>query len=242
MGRQVKRVAAGFDWPRNKVWKGFLNPHPYAPDCPDCENGYSPQAKRFNDEWYGKPTYRDGWVHRLSQTDVDVLVRENRLHDLTHTWTKEDGWKPTGHHPTAAEVNAWSRRGFGHDSINSWLCVKARCEREGFPTQCATCHGHGHVWPSPEAEATYESWEDFEPPAGDWWQLWETVSEGSPVSPAFATPEELASWLAAHEDRPKMDAPRWVEFLTDHGWAPSLMRHDGIVETGVEFVTAKGKP
>jgi hypothetical protein len=33
-------------------------------------------------------------------------------------------------------------------------------------------------------------------PEGDGWQMWETVSEGSPISPVFATPEELARWLA----------------------------------------------
>lgn len=33
-----------------------------------------------------------------------------------------------------------------------------------------------------------------------WFQLWETVSEGTPVSPPFATKEELATHLAEHGD------------------------------------------
>lgn len=34
----------------------------------------------------------------------------------------------------------------------------------------------------------------IEPPEGDGYQLWETTSEGSPVSPVFKTVEELAEW------------------------------------------------
>ncbi len=37
--------------------------------------------------------------------------------------------------------------------------------------------------------------ENIEPPAGDGWQMWEDCSEGSPISPVFKTPEELAHWL-----------------------------------------------
>lgn len=35
---------------------------------------------------------------------------------------------------------------------------------------------------------------DMEPPTGDGYQLWETTSEGSPISPIFTTIEELAEW------------------------------------------------
>ena len=27
MGREIKRVPLDFDWPLNKTWEGFLNPH-----------------------------------------------------------------------------------------------------------------------------------------------------------------------------------------------------------------------
>ena len=33
-------------------------------------------------------------------------------------------------------------------------------------------------------------------PEGDGWQMWEDCTEGSPISPVFKTPEELAQWLA----------------------------------------------
>lgn len=48
------------------------------------------------------------------------------------------------------------------------------------------------------SDLTDEKYDDFkiEVPEGKGWQMWETVSEGSPISPVFKTPEELAQWLA----------------------------------------------
>jgi len=36
----------------------------------------------------------------------------------------------------------------------------------------------------------------YDPPTGEGWQLWETVSEGSPLTPVCATAEELARYCA----------------------------------------------
>lgn len=35
---------------------------------------------------------------------------------------------------------------------------------------------------------------NMDPPIGDGYQLWETTTEGSPISPVFSSPEELAEW------------------------------------------------
>lgn len=54
---------------------------------------------------------------------------------------------------------------------------------------------------------TYEEWEGEKPDQGDYmpnlpaeqrthYMMYETTTEGTPISPAFATPEELARWLA----------------------------------------------
>lgn len=68
--------------------------------------------------------------------------------------------------------------------------------RLGVPEVCSICDGYGSIerWPGQRAEA--EAWERVEPPAGDGWQMWETTSEGSPISPVFETAEALADWLA----------------------------------------------
>lgn len=60
-----------------------------------------------------------------------------------------------------------------------------------------------------------------EPPVGEGWQLWETVSEGSPESPVFTTSEELAQWMTTAEHYGcALEAAR--KFIED-GYAPSLI-------------------
>lgn len=55
MGRTLKRVPLDFTWPLGQVWGGYLNPFSrQSIKCPDCNgSGYSPDAARFSDEWYG---------------------------------------------------------------------------------------------------------------------------------------------------------------------------------------------
>lgn len=156
--------------------------------------------------------FRGHWCHHLIQADVDALVAGERLWNFTRT-PRDAGqafvvavrmgihgtnsWLPTsnGHHPTAAEVNAWSRgRGMGHDAINQSTCVEARCAREGVPYRCQRCGGTGEIWPSLEIKQRCDNWTKEDPPAGDGYQLWENCSEGSPVSPVFATLDELCTW------------------------------------------------
>lgn len=159
--------------------------------------------------------FRGHWNHHLIQADVDALVEHDRLWDFTRvprdagqafiiairmTFHDTNSWLPesNGHHPTAAEVNAWSIRGMGHDGCNHGICVAARCQREGVPLMCARCAGSGRVWPSPEIEQKYEDWRKEDPPTGDGYQLWENCSEGSPVSPVFETIDALCAWAEDH--------------------------------------------
>lgn len=55
-----------------------------------------------------------------------------------------------------------------------------------------------------------------EPPEGIGFQCWETTSEGSPISPVFASMEELCEWLAKNETIfafRKADAAEWMSYL-----------------------------
>ncbi|NUL09054.1 hypothetical protein [Streptomyces lunaelactis] len=295
MGREVRRVPLDFDWPLNKIWEGFLSPDKFdETPCPDCKNGYSPQAQNLYDLWYGHlpfdpasngstawrhdtpairaraerntetaPEYygRDeaaivreaqrladhfnsGWLHHLTQDDVDALVTAGRLHDLTHNWTREDGWQPKqpAVTPTAEQVNEWSLGGFGHDGINASVVVRARCEREGVDDTCRTCQGHASTEAYPGQRAEAEAWEPTEPPEGEGWQLWETVSEGSPISPVFANPERLAEWMASPEyvwGAHKGSGLSYESALSfiKAGWAPTGVVTPGRgFESGVEHV------
>lgn len=97
-------------------------------------------------------------------------------------------------YPTAAAVNEWNIKGFGHDSINRWICVEARAKHLGVYGECEVCGGEGELWQSDEIKKLHDDWQDFEPPTGEGFQLWETTSEGSPKSPVFTTLEELCEW------------------------------------------------
>lgn len=189
--------------------------------------------------------FNASWSHHLNAYDVKALVDANRLHDFTHVFTRDRGWQPKEppRIPTPAEVNEWSINfGIGHDSINQWVVVKAECARLGEPNECAVCGGEGEIWPSAEAKAVYEAWEPTPPPKGEGYQIWETVSEGSPISPVFATPEELARHMEGRkwgaDDGQTYDT--WMRFIQGPGWAPSLIATDGIVFEGVEGVTMRG--
>lgn len=56
------------------------------------------------------------------------------------------------------------------------------------------------------------------PPTGDGYQLWETTSEGSPISPVFVTLNELCEWCehnATTFGPFKATAEEWKSMLSD---------------------------
>ena len=282
MSREVRRVALDFEWPRNKVWEGYLIPPELGEEIKcSCDHGLGPEAETFHDQWYGnapfdpystgsKPFRADGpeamawaerqcerspeyygssdgdirreaariadywnnaWLHHLSQEDVDELVHEERLVDFTHDWVAGQGWTPKegGEYPTAEAVNLWSLQGMGHDSTNAYICIQARAEREGVLYLCPKCDGHGSIEAYPGQRKARDSWEPTEPPTGEGLQLWETVSEGSPLTEVFSSSYELAKQIilspsllgpSGHSFIDLEEAQNWVE---NSGWAPSGM-------------------
>lgn len=292
MGRQLRRVPLDFDWPRNKVWEGFINPHRSAAiQCMHCAGtGSSPEALRLHSLWYGytpfKPEDRDSkpytaetpevrafaernvrrapefygepnesnivreanrlcelfnsqWSHHLNEADVEALLQRDRLMDITHDWKPGEGWKrkEPAVRPTAQEVNLWSisGQGGGHDGINCWAVIHAELERLEQPSACAHCEGKGETWPSEQAREASDNWEASEPPSGEGYQLWETVTEGSPISPVSQTPKRLARWLSMNPR--KSDAgvtfEQWLAFIEGPGWAPSFVGTDKGLVPGV---------
>ena len=115
--------------------------------------------------------------------------------------------------------------------------VRAHCVDLGLAHLCPTCKGNGETFDTPEAEAACEAWEPTEPPAGEGWQMWETVSEGSPISPVFATPEELAHWLTytPHSwNNGDTSYKAWLRMIRGDGWAFSFGGRAGQLQSGVE--------
>jgi len=76
----------------------------------------------------------------------------------------------------------------------------------------------------PEGEATH-------------YMMYEDTSEGTPISPAFATPEELAQWLVDNNASAFAGArasyEAWLR-VARGGWACSAVLHNGVLESGVE--------
>lgn len=203
------------------------------------ESSIHREAVRICDIW------NRSWSHHLNEQDVAALVKANRLNDFTHDWIpstgkRNSGWqrKPGNPVPTPRQVNDWSLFGLGHDSINCWVVMKAELKRLKQPSACAYCKGHGHTWPSDRVKRQCSAWRRKEPPKGDGYQVWETVSEGSPISPVFATPQELANhmsttrWGADQGSSPET----WLKFILGPGWAPSMMSSPQTGLVGIDSI------
>lgn len=172
------------------------------------------EAQRLCDMWNTQ------WCHHLDANDVAALLAADRLYDFKRAGIEN---------PTPEQVNEWSIDSFGHDSINQWVCTRAKCERLGYPTECSRCDGHGHVWENTGIKYLYDTWKDIEPPEGEGWQVWETVTEGSPISPVFATTDEIIQWLVS-EGYNEDGTRAFVEMK----WSPSFVGSRHGIQSGID--------
>lgn len=244
--RTVKRVPLDFDHPLNEVWPGYLRDGREFPPCPDCRydrfesSGYSREAFAVAHTFYphmigGPMADALAWDDKLGQAEVDMLAQEDRLYDwrlwthekLPEPWDLDEDGDPIRYKsvrtdrpiPSAAEVNTRAKRGLLHDALNLMLLVDFRCKQLGIEVNCPACKGRQVVATDAEYEAEEradEEWRETEPPSGDGWQLWETTSEGSPVSPVFPSAAALADW-AAENASPfgglKWTRDQWARFI-----------------------------
>lgn len=119
-----------------------------------------------------------------------------------------------------------------HSKVWFGYKLKVTCQLcDGESDNCALCDGVGAVYPQ------------IDPPKGDGWQMWETTSDGSPISPVFATPNELARWLAdtgaSAFGRITATYEQWLGMISGYGWAPSAVIADGKMMSGVEAFSDK---
>jgi len=164
------------------------------------------------------------WMHHLSQEDVDALFDAGDLREFPER-------------PTAEQVNRWTINPM--NDVSQWIVMEARCKRMGVSPTCSHCED-GTLWPSPEVKKLHDTWEKIEPAEGIGYQIWETVTEGSPITPVFETPEELAEWAAANpygaDDGTTKE--QWLKFILGPGWAPSAVGNPitGELMTGVQAI------
>lgn len=136
------------------------------------------------------------------------------------------------HVPTADEVNKWNERGMGHDAINRWILIEARAKRLGVYGKCKKCRGKGETRLPRKLKKKYKGWKEYEPPTGTGYQLWETCSEGSPITPVFSSAEELADWCSTEvtiSSSEKISREKWLMMFRDkYGVdAGSMLIRDG---------------
>lgn len=195
------------------------------------------EGTRLANLWNGQ------WGHHLDADDVAALLEANKLWDFTRVdRTEEDKKKPhwengwlkesNGYVPTPQEVNEMAiRSSMLHDSISAFICVEAKAKRLGLKYKCPKCHGHGSKWTDKDDKRAYENWKPTPPPRGRGWQMWETVTEGSPQTPVFRKPEELVEYLVTNSGYSRSAA---TNFVMGSGWVPSGMMVNGKMYSDVE--------
>lgn len=242
MGRQVRRVPIDFDWPLDKVWEGFLLPDRLHEDrCPHCTRGMTAAAE---------------WLQTLASR-IDMLgsdIGDQKRGRPMHPWLAQDGYPPHDDRHQVVRPSAdildllAGLTDESPDRIMSpmrggdgYRIARKIVEAAGLDSKtwgvCPTCDGHASIEKYEGQRAEAEAWEPTGPPEGEGWQLWETVTEGSPISPVFADADGLAGWMS---DPARGD--HWVPAETarkfiDEGWAPTAISSPGRgLVSGVEAI------
>lgn len=178
MGREIRRVPLDFDWPLGQRWPGFIRPD--VKDCPECDGG----------GWSAMGEWLEHFAQLLLLLDADA----------PHPWLLRLPLAPQRlPEPDIAgrfgSVLSGRAAPWGHDALDRWAAQKRLAEAGGLTAddlRCSNCGGDGLT---SEGRAIVEAWERTPPPEGPGWQVWETVSEGSPITPVFETPEALIDHL-----------------------------------------------
>jgi hypothetical protein len=215
MSREVRRVPLDFNWPIGEVWEGYQMPDRLRGNrCTDCVNGTTPAAC-----WLYKLAGRidmlgeDVGAQQLGRNMHPYLARD--MDAATTGFINENDRKvsdPSVVRPGADILDllagltgeppeyhkSWFRGGMGH-KVGHAIISAAGLDPRTWGV-CPTCEGCGSVEKYPGQRAEADAWAQTGPPTGEGWQFWETVSEGSPVSPVCATADDLITWLVEHKD------------------------------------------
>lgn len=131
-------------------------------------------------------------------------------------------------------------------ALNEWLENHYKWERGEHEDQknpeTKLKYRHYAQWSgNPPDVEFYRPYEDSE---ATWFQAYQTVSEGTPVSPPFATKEELVNYLVDNGDfwdqergRGRKYSREAAEYLVNGGYAPSFAIINGKGYEGAEIAT-----
>lgn len=123
------------------------------------------------------------------------------------------------------------------DRLSDWEDGKAKWDAGDFPSYAT----------EESKKMSYSEWAGERPSEDDYMPNWpqserthymmyENTSEGSPISPGFETPEELARWLAdtgaSSFGSSTASYDSWLR-VAYGGYAPSAVVVDGVLSDGV---------
>lgn len=251
MSREVRRVPLDFDWPLNERWSGYLTPDRLRePRCTACCGAGTTPAFQWlervglmldqlisdvDEQAAGKPLHP--WLDEDSYPPTNSAVVERRQGFMV----KYETLRPSADiiefaQALVADDEYEDSRviGRGRFAQNRYAITRGLVRAAGMPEgwgTCAACEGHGSIEAYEGQRAEAEAWEPTEPPTGDGWQLWETVSEGSPVTPVFSTREGLVDHLSS-DAYPRRLTRDEAEGLVSAGWVPSGIAKGGVFLSG----------
>jgi hypothetical protein len=221
MGRELRRVPIDFSWPLKETWKGYLRPE-YR-KCSECEGG-----QPYSVWWLNSILSLVSVLgEEVGRTGKDMHPYLSSLMNAPGHYIDPNGTHRPGDGPSLPSGRVFRVDPVTDDRISSLMngLTKARGDRsEWYPNissdgymlmrvlleaagmdedsfyKCSACDGTGV---DPRDQEIVDAWdampsEDKDPPTGDGYQLWETTSEGSPISPAFESLDELCDYAAEH--------------------------------------------
>lgn len=160
--------------------------------------------------------------------------QETKYNPFRHQ--EETDYHPLHNEPYIAALNEWLKEHQQweegtHEALKEY-------SKEDYP------HYADYGGDAPRHDYYRPNWK---PEEMTWWQVYETVSEGTPVTPPFATQAELVEYLTTNGDfwdqkrrkegRSIMNCEPWSReqaerFVYGTGWAPSLIGIGGNIEAG----------
>lgn len=180
-----------------------------------------------------------GWKCSVTQEEVDWAVQNKPFNFINYLeYYDKDQKKYVPHDPppkiTAAFVNETNE--IAHITHWDYALVMARATLRGVYGLCENCNGEGRVWEAESWKYLAEKYQNIPVPEGEGYQVWETVTEGSPVSPVFKTKDELIVWLVSQGT-----SLEGAKAFAESEWVPSLIISNGEMKANYEAATGFGE-
>jgi hypothetical protein len=200
------------------------------------------EVRRVPMDWQHPMQWSERWDSSLGRTRMQIVPRP-LFEDYPGALSR---WQAEGVELARREGSDWRFWSeyclTGYKGINDAEPTVHQFDESGIPVDVRNAD-HLHELLTARHEAEKPDPDDYMPtfPEGtaNGLCMYETTSEGTPISPVFATPEELARWLADHGASTfgyqTTTYENWLSMIAA-GWAPSAVSTDGALTSGVEFI------